>query len=254
MIRKKYSEIPIRNFIFITIIIATIASWIYIFDKTESMNGNSMGFTMGMSIIPFLVIWTIMMVAMMFPSVFPMVASFEHFYISRYKMGKPIVPVWVFLAGYTAIWILFGFFVYWGVLGISWIAKHFPQGQGYSYIFLGILFIVAGVYQVTPFKNTCLGKCRSPMEFIRTSWREGYNGAFVMGFVHGLYCLGCCWLLFLLMFPIGLMNITAMGVLALIIFSEKTLSLGTKLNKPSAIILIFIGITIILSPNILRIF
>ena len=252
MTTKKYSEIPARNFIFTTIILATIASWIYLFNQTHNMIGY-MGLTMSMKTIPFLIIWTIMMIAMMFPAIFPMVASFGLVYITRHQNGKPTVPIWVFLTGYLIVWILFGLVAYWGALSLLWIAKIFPQIQNYAPIIIGILFILTSIYQVTPFKNACLGKCRSPMEFIRTSWRDGYKGALIMGFEHGLYCLGCCWLLFILIFPLGIMNITAMGVITIIIFAEKTFSWGQKLNKSLAIILFGIGITIILFPKILNI-
>lgn len=244
----KYYEIIVRNIIFITIIIAIVSSWIYVFNQAQNLGEHSM--VIMISIIPFLIMWTIMMIAMMFPSLFPMVASFRSVYNLRKIKGKSIVPIWVFLCGYILVWILFGLFAYISVIMVIWIVEKYPQIQNYTSLAIGILFIVVGIYQVTRFKHACLTKCRSPMEFIRTSWREGYKGALIMGFEHGLYCLGCCWLLFLLMFPLGFMNITAMGILTLVVFAEKTLYIGHELTKFFAIILISMGIVIIIFPNI----
>ena len=87
----------------------------------------------------------------------------------------------------------------------------------------GAVVIAAGIYQLTPLKDLCLSKCRTPITFIMTSWRDGTAGALRMGLLHGAYCLGCCWLLFAILFPLGIMNIGAMAGITLIIFAEKTL-------------------------------
>jgi predicted metal-binding membrane protein len=92
----------------------------------------------------------------------------------------------------------------------------------------GILAL-AGLYQLTPLKRTCLAKCCTPQDFILHSWRDGSTGAFHMGLEHGLSCLGCNWLLFIFLFPMGIMNIAAMALLTALIFAEKVFSLGERI-------------------------
>ena len=90
----------------------------------------------------------------------------------------------------------------------------------------GGLLIIAGLYQLSPWKDACLTKCRTPMSFIVNSWHDGLGGALRMGVEHGLYCLGCCWLLCVILFPLGIMNVAAMAVITLLIFAEKSFRLG----------------------------
>ena len=115
----------------------------------------------------------------------------------------------------------------------------------------GILLIVAGIYQLTPLKYACLTKCRSPFAFIMTSWREGYAGSFRMGLGHGLDCLGGCWFLFVILFPLGIMNIVAMAIITVLIFAEKSLAFGLQFSRIAAIAMIVYGIVVILIPNLL---
>ena len=86
----------------------------------------------------------------------------------------------------------------------------------------GVILMIAGIYQLTPLKELCLSKCRTPIRLIMMSWRDGTAGAFRMGLLHGIYCLGCCWLLFVVLFPLG-MNVGAMAAVTLIILAEKML-------------------------------
>src|ERR671938_1047278 len=102
----------------------------------------------------------------------------------------------------------------------------------------GGILTVAGLYQFSPLKHLCLAKCRSPMAFIMTSWRDGYGGAFRMGLEHGLYCLGCCWLLFVILFPLGMTNVAAMAVITLLIFAEKSLAIGPAVARAAALALV----------------
>lgn len=94
----------------------------------------------------------------------------------------------------------------------------------------GGLLIATGLYQLSPLKNLCLSKCRSPLGFVLTSWRDGPTGAVRMGLLHGGYCLGCCWLLFAILFPLGIMNIAAMALITVVVVAEKALA-----SKPAAV-------------------
>jgi predicted metal-binding membrane protein len=115
----------------------------------------------------------------------------------------------------------------------------------------GVVLALAGIYQFSPFKRACLFKCRTPLRFILGSWREGYGGAFRMGLEHGAYCLGCCWLLFVILFPLGMMNVAAMAALTLLIFAEKSLPGGRQLGQVAAVALISYGALLAFLPTAL---
>ena len=117
--------------------------------------------------------------------------------------------------------------------------------------FGGILLVAAGLYQLTPLKDVCLSKCQSPMSFLMTSWRDGKAGAIQMGLLHGGYCLGCCWLLFVILLPLGVMNVAAMVVIALLVFGEKCLPVGTRLARAGAVALVVFGVLVTLMPSAL---
>ena len=99
-----------------------------------------------------------------------------------------------------------------------------PGMRSVSSVLNGVLLITAGAYQLSPLKRACLSQCRSPMAFLLTEWREGAAGAFVMGLRHGLYCVGCCWLLMSLLFVGGVMDLRWIGVLSALVLLEKTLA------------------------------
>jgi predicted metal-binding membrane protein len=114
-----------------------------------------------------------------------------------------------------------------------------------------VLLIAAGLYQLTPLKDVCLSKCQSPMSFLMTSWRDGKVGAVQMGLLHGGYCVGCCWLLFVILLPLGVMNVAAMIVIALLVFGEKTLPVGHRLARVAALVLVVYGAVVIMFPDAL---
>jgi hypothetical protein len=117
--------------------------------------------------------------------------------------------------------------------------------------FGGALLVAAGIYQLTPLKDICLSKCRTPISFVLASWREGYGGAFRMGTEHGVLCLGCCWLLFLILFPLGMMNIAVLALITLLIFAEKSLPIGRQVARAAAVGLIAWGALVFFVPDAL---
>jgi signal transduction histidine kinase len=117
-----------------------------------------------------------------------------------------------------------------------------------------VVLVAAGIYQLTPLKDLCLSKCRTPINFIMTSWRDGTAGALRMGLLHGAYCLGCCWLLFVILFPLGIMNIGAMVAVTLIILAEKTLPWPRLAPYTAAFALLLYGASVIVSPQLLPTF
>jgi predicted metal-binding membrane protein len=108
--------------------------------------------------------------------------------------------------------------------------------------------VLAGLYQLTPLKRVCLAKCCTPLDFIHGGWRDGSTGAFRMGLEHGIYCLGSNWLLFVLLFPLGIMNIAAMAGLTVVIFAEKMFPRWERIAQGVGLALILSGILVIVVP------
>ena len=168
--------------------------------------------TMGMRAPLFLAIWVVMMVAMMFPTAAPMILTFHKVQASKRQRGEAFVATWVFVAAYMLVWTLSGVAAYAGALAAEAVAARAALSPATAARIGGAVLVAAGLYQLTPLKDLCLSKCRTPISFIMTSWRDGAAGALRMGLLHGAYCLGCCWLLFVILFPLGIMNIAAMAV------------------------------------------
>ncbi len=189
----------------------------------------------------FLATWVTMMVAMMFPSAAPMVLTFNRIRAGRRQPGSFPLSTGAFVAGYLVVWTSFGV----PALGASMLLEG-TGAMSAGRVVLGALLALAGLYQLSPLKRTCLTKCRTPVGFLLGSWRNGLGGAFRMGLEHGLYCLGCCWLLFALLPPLGLMNLAAMVVLTLLVFAEKVLPLGPRFGQAVGIGLAVGGLLLVL--------
>jgi predicted metal-binding membrane protein len=194
----------------------------------------------------FLVTWLVMMVAMMFPSVAPITLAFASVTRSR---GEGYLPAAIFVLGYIAVWAVAGL-VPLGVLQAlnqiwmtppSWL----PRAGG-------AVIVLAGLYQFSPLKNTCLGACRSPLGFVMThDFGGGAPAAARAGAWHGLYCLGCCWALMAVLAVIGLMNIAWMAVIAAIFFIEKNVRRGELLPRVVGVVCIVGGLAIVMWPVLL---
>jgi predicted metal-binding membrane protein len=210
--------------------------------------------TMGLRAPLFLAIWVSMMVAMMFPTAAPMILTFHKVQAGKRHRGEAFISTWIFVAAYLLVWGLAGVAAYIGALAIETVAAHAALSSATAARIGGIVLIAAGLYQLTPLKELCLSKCRTPITFIMTSWRDGAAGALRMGLLHGGYCLGCCWLLFVILFPLGIMNIAAMAVITLVIFAEKTLPWGRPAARAVAAALIAYGFVVVTEPKFLPTF
>ncbi|MPZ24363.1 MAG: DUF2182 domain-containing protein [Dehalococcoidia bacterium] len=214
-------------------------------------DGMNMGLTMGMEAPLFLATWVVMMVAMMFPTAAPMVLLFNRVHSQRRERGRAFVPTWVFVAGYLVVWSAFGVVAYAGALLGEEAAGRWMWLMDNAARLGGAVLIAAGLYQLSPLKDMCLTKCRMPLTFIMTSWREGYGGALRMGLEHGKYCLGCCWLLFVILFPLGIMNVAAMALVTVLIFMEKAWRFGTQARFAASAVLIGLGALVLANPDLL---
>jgi len=215
--------------------------------------GDDMGLdlTMGMAAPLFLAMWVAMMVAMMFPAAAPMIMLFDRVQRGKRSAGRSYVPTVYFVGAYLAIWTAFGGIAFALAVAIDRLAAGSDLVLEQWARLGGLLLIAAGLYQLTPLKEVCLRKCRTPMAFLMTSWRDGKVGAIQMGLIHGGYCLGCCWLLFVILLPLGVMNVAAMVVIALLVFGEKCLPAGSRLARTAALVLVVYGLVVTVLPGAL---
>lgn len=188
--------------------------------------------------------WAVMMFAMMLPSVTPTVLIFGRVREKREVAGQIFAPTGAFVVGYLIVWAGFSLLattanwsLHTGGLMSSTMGNIGPQTGG-------LLLVMAGVFQWTPLKNACLDHCRSPMNFLMQHWREGNSGAVLMGMHHGIYCLGCCWILMALLFVGGVMNLYWIAGLTLFVLIEKLVSGGVWFSRVTGGGLIIAGIAL----------
>ncbi|MGH8496987.1 MAG: DUF2182 domain-containing protein [Gammaproteobacteria bacterium] len=190
--------------------------------------------------------WWIMMIAMMLPSATPMILFFATANRKWRSQGAPYVPTGVFAAGYLLAWAGFSLAataLQWWLESLGWLSS--MEMRSTSIALGGGLLIAAGLYQLTPLKHACLRHCRSPLEFVITRWRGGHRGALRMGAEHGLYCLGCCWVLMGLLFYGGIMNLYWIIGLAALVLLEKSTPPGHGLGYLSGVGLILWGASLL---------
>ena len=165
------------------------------------------------------------------------------------KCGQPYVSTAFFVAGYFAVWTLFSLvaaLAQWVLHGVALLS---PQMAASSTILGGVIFVAAGVFQFSPLKTACLTHCRSPLAFLMTDWRNGRAGAFLMGWKHGLFCTVCCWLLMLLLFVVGVMNLFWIALLAIFALTERIAPKTWRVSQVSGLVLVCFGAWLVFSQN-----
>lgn len=239
-----------RTAILVLLLVLAAGSWVLLIQQSTT-SAHGAGITMGMGPIVFLAVWVAMMIAMMFPTAAPMIVTFAKVSAGRRERGSAFVPTWVFVGGYLLVWLVFGAMAYPLALAAESVAASSLAIAENAGRIGGIAILLAGLYQLSPLKRVCLTNCRSPMEFVMTRWREGYSGALRMGVEHGAYCLGCCWLLFVILFPIGMMNVAAMALITVLIYVEKSLAYGRRVAQLAAAALVLYGALVVVQPQLL---
>ena len=233
-------------------LVSAAALWVLVAWLANRMTSDDEAMlTMGMGGPLFIATWAAMMAAMMLPSVSPMVDAFVRIQANKRASGSRAVPVTIFVAGYLAVWIAVGVPAYVVARFLEDAAMDHEALMDAVARFGGALIVAAGIYQLTPLKRVCLHRCRTPMSFIMTSWRDGRVGALRMGAVHGGYCLGCCWLLFALLFPLGLMNVAIMAAVTALVFAERVLPSGDAVAVVAAVVLLCYGVAVLIQPDLL---
>jgi predicted metal-binding membrane protein len=192
----------------------------------------------------FVGVWIVMMAAMMFPSVAPTVALY-----SRMSAGRwPLSPL-LFAAGYLVTWTAAGLTSFAIAAAGAGFAGDMLAWEHAGRWVAGATLVVAAAYELTPLKDACLGKCRSPLGFLLGAWRDGPRGALEMGVKHGAWCVGCCWALMASLFALGLMSIVWMAFVAALIAMEKTLPWRRVATLGTAAVLLVLGMLVLASPS-----
>ncbi len=221
--------------------IAALA-WAYTVHLAGDMGNMAMPNTQSWGAVDFatmFVMWLVMMVAMMVPTAAPMILLFASVNRKRREQEGPFVPTGVFLLGYVIAWTGFAALATvanWG-LHTGGLMSSMMGESGSSFLGGGLL-LAAGAFQWGRLKSVCLTHCRSPMGFLMTGWRDGVGGALRMGMGHGVFCLGCCWVLMTLLFVLGVMNLIWIAALSGFVLLEKIALGGHRLSRVTGFVLI----------------
>jgi predicted metal-binding membrane protein len=192
----------------------------------------------------FVGVWIVMMAAMMLPAVSPTVALYARMTRQR-GLSRPVA----FTSGYLVVWGAAGIAAY-GIfaLGRHVLGPDLAWHSGGRWLAGGLL-VAAAVYELTPLKDVCLGKCRSPFGFLMGTWRDGVRGAANMGAKHGAWCLGCCWALMVALFALGVMSLVWMAVVAALITVEKVLPWRRVAIWSTTALLLALAIGVFVAPD-----
>src|SRR6476660_10256558 len=192
----------------------------------------------------FIGVWVVMMAAMMFPSVAPTVALY-----ARMSRQESRLAPRVFTAGYLLTWGAVGVLAFAFVDVINAIDGDVLAWDSAGRWIAGGTLLVAAVYELTPLKDVCLGKCRSPLGFLLGTWRDGWGGALQMGAKNGAWCVGCCWALMAALFALGIMSLVWMAVVAGVIAFEKTIPWRRVASYGTAAVLVVLSVLVLTAPG-----
>jgi predicted metal-binding membrane protein len=231
-----------RLWVVAVLLVLAVAGWWWTVDRMRGMDDGpwsglgTLGFFTGA--------WVVMMGAMMFPSVAPTVALYA-------RMTRRRSP-WLALllaAGYLATWSVAGALAYLLARAAAPVAGDVLAWDRAGRALAGATLLAAALYELTPLKDACLGRCRSPLGFLLGAWREGWTGALQMGARHGAWCVGCCWALMASLFALGVMSIAWMAFVAALIAAEKLLPWRRVATYGTAAILLALGLLVLLAPD-----
>lgn len=231
---------PDRVIVSGALFLLVLLAWLYTIRASVGMQYMGADFMFPM--------WAVMMVAMMTPSAAPMVWTFSRLVQSRQRTEGSQGSAVSFLLGYLALWTGFSMVatVAHSILQSTTLVS--SMGASTNRNLSAGLLVAAGLYQFSPWKNLCLSKCRAPLGFLLTEWRDGLTGAFIMGLRHGLYCAGCCWLIMAALFVAGVMNLAWIAVLTLIVLAEKVLPYGEWFGKLLGVAAVLAGAWLLVHP------
>ena len=225
-------------------------SWLYLAGIARDMAAMDPDMTMppmgARELALLLAMWCVMMAGMMLPSAAPMILTFAAINQRRRQRGQPYVPTALFTSGYLAVWVGFSIAATLAQWALERLALLAPMAmKTNSPLLAGGLLIAGGLYQLTPLKQVCLTHCRSPFDFLVNRWRDGVVGAWRMGWSHGLYCLGCCWILMALLFVVGAMDLLWVAGFAALVLVEKLVPAGPWIARACGVALVAWGVWVL---------
>ena len=182
--------------------------------------------------------WAAMMVGMMVPSATPMVVAFADWTRRGPTSGSRPAAVGSFLSGYVLVWLGFSLLAAILQVALERVSLLTTMGAISRPGLSGTVLVLAGLFQVTPWKESCLRRCRTPVGFLIAEWRDGSRGAVVMGIRHGVYCLGCCWALMAVLFVVGTMHLAWMATVAGFVLVEKLAPRSLRVSHAAATFLV----------------
>jgi predicted metal-binding membrane protein len=252
---RRFADLGDKALVIAGLATVIACAWVYLTRASLDMYGLMQGaaawmmeatWDAGYLLLIFLM-WATMMLAMMLPSALPTILLFHKAISNDPKVSSPPRRIFAFAGGYMLAW--FGFSVgatlmQWGLAETALLS---PMMVSASPWLGGALLIVAGIYQWTPLKNACLRQCRSPLAFFMEHWQPGMPGALRLGLRHGLYCVGCCWALMLLLFVGGVMSLLWIGAITAFVLLEKLAPYGVQGGRLSGVALVIAGGWVLMS-------
>ena len=197
----------------------------------------------GPALLLFLVGWQVMVAAMMLPSSLPLVRMFAAASSGAPDRGRALAA---FVGAYALVWSAFGLLAFLGDAGLHALVASTPWVAANDWAIAPSVLLLAGAFQFTPLKDACLRACRHPASFLRRHYSRGARGGFMLGARHGLFCVGCCWALMLVMFAAGAVSLIWMAVLTALMVHEKTRPTGAQTVPLTGVVLLAAGSTLLL--------
>jgi predicted metal-binding membrane protein len=225
----------------------TAAAWAHVvwMAMTDEMAGMDMVMSPTfVDALTFVAAWAIMMAAMMLPSALPMIGLYAAMQRTETSAVPRAAPVALFTLIYLGLWAVTGVPMYAASVALSTIAS---DARAYG---VAAVLVVAGAFQLSPLKQMCLRRCRSPIGFLLGHWRAGWRGSLALGWSHAIYCLGCCWALMVVLVAAGAMGLLWVLLVAAVVAAEKVLPGGEWIAWATGIALLVLGAAIVTRPGL----
>jgi predicted metal-binding membrane protein len=224
-------------------LLAVLTKRTYLINHTYLLTQSHLSWIVALAV--FLACWQLMIVAMMLPSSMPLVNMVV--YASR-RQRYPWMIQGAFLAGYALVWTTFALVAFLADTLVHWLVNNWFWLYMHSWLIGATVFAIAGGFQFSPLKEHCLKQCRSPLSFFMRYYRKDAGASLSLGLHHGMFCLGCCWALMLVMFGVGTGSIVWMAVLTGVMVTEKTYPGGQRLSRVFGILLLLLAVLWLVHP------